>query len=546
LKNLIKDYKKEPGGKKKLQEQNPKWLKDDYVKFIRYGQHFVEKNGEGILAFINPHGFLDNPTFRGMRWQILRVFDKIYTIDLHGNAKKGETAPDGSEDENVFDIQQGVSINLFVKTGKSSDEKLGKVFHYDLYGEREFKYGFLEKNSLSSIDFAELPNNEPMYFMVQKDFELENTYKKYFSLKKLFNVCLLGPNSHRDHFAIAFNKEDAVNRINDFGNGGISDKEIRKKYNLRDNRDWKLTEARDSIDGNEEPVKCLYRPFDDRYMLYGQYAFDYHRPDLNDHLLMSNNFGLVYTRQTKEEFSVFVCQKPLGQHKVATPYDGSYASPLYIYPDTDQQTIDGNADCKPNLEPKIVEEIAVNLGLKFTPEKQETDGTFAPIDLLDYIYAVLHSPSYRDKYKEFLKIDFPRVPYPDDPETFWQLVKLGGELRRIHLLELQVVDDFITTYPDDGDNTITHRLTKTDPGFVKEQQNDDTGKVWINDQQYFGNVPEKAWEFYIGGYQSAQKWLKDRRDRTLDYEDIAHYQKIIVALMETDRLMGEIDEIEFE
>jgi len=544
--NLIDEYKKEPGGEKKLQEQNPKWLNDDYVKFIRYGQHFVEKNGEGILSFINPHGFLDNPTFRGMRWNLLRTFDKIFTINLHGNAKKGETAPDGSEDENVFDIQQGVSINIFVKSNKNSKEKLGKVFYYDLYGKREVKYEFLENSSLSSIEFTELPKNEPMYFMVKKDFELESTYKKYISLQNFFNVCLLGPNSHRDHFAIAFTKQDAINRINDFENGDISDQKIRKKYKLRDNRDWKLPEARDSMEGDENPVKCLYRPFDIRYMLYGKYAFDYHRPDLNDHLLLDGNFGLVYTRQTKEAFSIFVCQKPLGQHKIATPYDGSYASPLYIYPESDQQTIDGNTERKPNLDPDIIREIAEKLGLKFTPEKEETDGVFAPIDLLDYIYAVLHSPSYREKYKEFLKIDFPRVPYPDDPEIFWQLVNLGGELRRIHLLEHPVVDEFITTYPVDGNNTITHRLTKTDPGFVKEQKDDAVGKIWINDKQYFGNVPEKAWEFYIGGYQPAQKWLKDRRGRTLDYEDIAHYQKIIVALMETDRLMGEIDQIEIE
>jgi predicted helicase len=225
------------------------------------------------------------------------------------------------------------------------------------------------------------------------------------------------------------------------------------------------------------------------------------------------------------------------------------------------------------LDSGIVQEIADGLGLRFTPEPEEKDGvhleggphldTFAPIDLLDYIYAVLHSPSYRDKYKEFLKIDFPRVPYPTDAETFWQLVELGGELRQIHLLEHQVVEDFITTYPEAGSNEITKRLTKTQPGFIPDKEtekkngdrhvagaprddNQVVGKVWINEKQFFGNVPEKAWNFYIGGYQPAEKWLKDRRGRVLSFEEIQHYQKIIVALMETDRIMGEIDGIEIE
>jgi predicted helicase len=185
----------------------------------------------------------------------------------------------------------------------------------------------------------------------------------------------------------------------------------------------------------------------------------------------------------------------------------------------------------PNLNAKIVNQIAENLGLIFTNEKEITTNTFAPIDILDYIYAVLHSRNYRETYKEFLKIDFPRVPYPKDKETFWQLVKLGGEIRQIHLLESPTVEQYITQYPIDGDNVV---------GKTKYQDS----KVYINETQYFDNVPQVAWEFYIGGYQPAQKWLKDRKDRKLEFDDILHYQKIIVALSETDRLMKEIDKIE--
>ena len=183
---LMEDYKKEPGGKLKLKEKNPKWLNDDYVKFMRFSQYLIEKNGSGILAFINPHGFLDNPTFRGMRWHLLKTYDKIYILDLHGNSKKKESTPDGSADINVFDIQQGVSINIFIKTGKKKPNALGKVFHYDLFGKRQFKYDFLKANSLKTIPYKALPNLAPNYFFVQKDFKAQKNYDKGFKINELF------------------------------------------------------------------------------------------------------------------------------------------------------------------------------------------------------------------------------------------------------------------------------------------------------------------------------------------------------------------------
>ena len=220
---------------------------------------------------------------------------------------------------------------------------------------------------------------------------------------------------------------------------------------------------------------------------------------------------------------------------------------MYLYEwENNQTALKSESNRTPNLNPEIVNEIAQKLGLTFTPEKEETEGTFAPIDILDYIYAVLHSPTYREKYKEFLKIDFPRVPYPADTKKFWQLVALGGELRQIHLLKSDKVVQFITTFPEEGDNTITRKITKTSPGFELTDPDNHHGKVWINDRQYFGNVPQLAWEFYIGGYQPAQKWLKDRKGRQLTFDDIRHYQKIIVALTETDRLMKEIDVVGVE
>jgi predicted helicase len=537
--NLMEDYKKEPGGKEKLKEQNSKFINDDYVKFLRFGQHFIEKNGEGVLAFINPHGFLDNPTFRGMRWNLLKTYDKIYTIDLHGNSKKKEVAPDGSADFNVFDIMQGVSINIFVKTGRDKENKLGKTFHFDLFGKREFKYDFLINNSLKTINFQEVKNNNPNYFFIPKDFTGQEDYVKGIYVKDLFLKSVLGFQTHRDNYAIDFNRKKTEEKLFELLDNDVSDEFLFKKYNLKDNRDWKLNIQRDRLkkDNNwqKKLINCLYRPFDIRTTHLDYVFMDYPRKEIINHILNKENISLLISRQQAitgfqhcfvtdlAPESCVISNKTKEQNVVFS---------LYLFSeDKSQQTLDNSGARLPNLNMGIVDQIATDLGLTFTKEKEETPNTFAPIDLLDYIYAVLHSPTYREKYKEFLKIDFPRVPAPQDHETFWKLVKLGGELRQIHLLESPIVEKCITGYPEDGDNVVKKPSCKE-------------GNVYINDTQYFSNVPEAAWNFYIGGYQPAQKWLKDRKDRELSYEDILHYQKIIVALSETDRIMKEIDLIE--
>jgi predicted helicase len=539
--SLMDDYKKEPGGKEKLKERNPKWINDDYVKFLRYGQHFIEKNGSGVLAFINPHGYLDNPTFRGVRWNLLKTYDKIYTIDLHGNSKKKETAPDGSADTNVFDIQQGVSINVFVKTGKKKANELGKVYHYDLYGKRDFKYDFLNESSLKSIDFNELPNVAPMYFMVQKDFEAKAMYDKGFSIPETFILNSVGIVTARDKFTIHSTKSEVQTTIETFL--GLDDETARTKFNLgKDVRDWQVNFAKKDLETNYPNKGVLtnisYRPFDIRWTFYTGNSKGFHcypRTEVMQHFT-KNNIGLVYKLGNAEENSVsaMVSKNIIDFRSWSRPgmQGGDYIAPLYIYPESNgQQTIEQTEERTPNLKAEIINQIAENLGLTFTNEKETSETTFAPIDIVDYIYAVLHSPTYREKYKEFLKIDFPKVPYPKDIDTFWTLVKLGGEIRQIHLLESPTVEQYITQYPIDGDNLV---------GKPKYKDN----KVFINDTQYFDNVPQVAWEFYIGGYQPAQKWLKDRKDRNLEFDDILHYQKIIVALSETDRLMKKIDKIE--
>ncbi len=555
--DLMEDYKKEPGGKVKLKERNPKWINDDYVKFMRYGQHYVEKNGEGILAFINPHGFLDNPTFRGMRWNLLKTYDKIYTIDLHGNSKKKETTPEGGKDDNVFDIQQGVSINILIKTGLKSSNELGQVFHYDAYGRRDEKYQFLTDNDLQKIPFVKLPNIAPNYFMVQKDFEAQEQYLEGFLITELFPTNSVGVVSSRDNFVIANEVVQLKDRLKLFYN--LSRSEIIATFNLKEKKHWKIEEVKSkSKEFNSNFIeKISYRPFDIKNIYYDTEFIERDRFEVMKNFVGKKNIGLNWIRpmSSKYEFDIFISKFIADQCSAGNKSAGagiSYLAPLYLYPSsTDQTKIDDSTDRKPNLNKKIVDKIAKKLNYVFFKDheivanvREEYDGYFNPLSLLDYIYAVLHSPTYRETYKEFLKIDFPRVPYPKDAETFNQLVQLGGELRAIHLLESPLLEEFITSYPKDGDNVIHRKITMTSPGYESDGESK-TGKVWINDEQYFEGVPEVAWEFYIGGYQPAQKWLKDRKGRKLSYEDIQHYQKIIVALTETNRLMLEIDEIDF-
>ncbi len=547
--SLMQDYKQEPGGGK-LQERNAKWLNDDYVKFIRYGQYYIDRTGEGVLAYINNHSFLDNPTFRGMRWSLLQSFDTIYIIDLHGNSKKKETAPDGSMDKNVFDIQQGVSINLFVKTGKKNKGAPARVFHYDLYGLRENKYQFLWDNNLEQVRFKELKPQAPQYFFVVKDYGLQEEYETGFSVNDLFSENSVGIVTARDNFTIYHTPKELKTAIANFR--AMDDATAREKYSLgKDVKEWKTNLARQDLEknvfdnNNDNPVPIHYRPFDVRYTYYTGHSKGFHcrpREEIMRHFLAGDNVGLIFHKreELQIDFAHIFVSRLITEHSVTSIKTINYQAPLYLYPDTKQQSLNNKQAREPNLDHDIRKTIADGLNLHFTSEKEDDNNTFAPIDLLDYIYAVLHSPAYRQRYNELLKTDFPHVPYPTDKNQFRKLVTLGGELRTLHLLESPTLNSLITGYPETGDNVVIK------PEYEITDTKNRLGKVQINQTQYFTDVPETAWNFYIGGYQPAQKWLKDHKTRTLTHNDIIHYQKIIVALVETERLMGEINaEIDF-
>ena len=544
--SLIDEYKHIDGkhfGEKKH------WLNDDYVKFIRYGQHFIDRNGEGILAYINNHSFLDNPTFRGMRWRLMRSFDKIYILDLHGNSKRKERSPDGSPDKNVFDIQVGVSINLFVKTGQKKPDALGKVFHFDLFGERESKYEFLWNHSMNQVKFKRLKPAAPHYFFTPRDYSLESKYQKGFSVADLMPVNTSGIITSRDSLVIDSDENTLLNRIKDFTDASQSDEDIRRryfgtpktprKYPAGDTRGWKLVEARKKIANHphRDIIKTIaYRPFDRRHIYYHPDMVDWGREKIMDHFLIGENVGLALSKQFKASpgyHHVFVT-KEIFESSLVSNKTGEigYGFPLYLYPGrkprSKEQGIGEPPVRKPNLNLELVKEIATHLKMEFAYEGEQRRNAFSAEDLLDYIYAALHSPGYRETYRELLKTDFPRVPFPAERKQFRALVKIGAELRSLHLMESEKLNKLTTSYPQTGDNIVRQ---------VKREKD----KVHINNTQHFARLPEVAWNFHIGGFQPAQKYLKDRKNRELTFDEIRHYQKIIVALVETAKIMRKID-----
>jgi len=527
IEKLMKDYKQG------LNDKNIQPLSDDYIKFIRFGQYLIEKNGDGIVAYISNNSFIDSVIHRQMRHQLLGSFNKIYILDLHGSLKKNETASDGSKDENVFDIQQGVSINIFIKNKNSTNQE---IYKYDIFGSREFKYDFLLKNKIATVDWTQVNPVPERYYFKEVDSKTQSIYNNYFSIDSLFLQSGAGVQTKRDSVFIDFSKKKLLQRIQNILNNTISESEI-INLNIKNSSSYNLLEkVKSSKYDDRYWRKYNYRVFDDRSIYYDKDLLGRAFYSTMKHMLFDNISILTCKQQSSFDFQHIFITKILTDHNSISlqTSEATHSFPLYLY--SDENWLNSNQliqDRKPNLNIEIIDKIATKLELNFTKEKELNENTFAPIDLLDYIYAVLHSPSYRNKYKEFLKIDFPKVPYPKDNHTFWKLVLLGEQIRQLHLLEGNAFDQFNTNYPINGDNVILK------PKF-------EGGKVFINDSQYFGNVPEVAWEFYIGGYQPAQKWLKDRKGRALEFEDNLHYQKIIVALSETYRLMKEIDKIEIE
>lgn len=556
--NLLQDYYKVDG--KPLGEKNPKWLQDDYVKFIRYAQEQIKQTGQGVVAMITNHGYLDNPTFRGMRQQLMQTFDEIYVIDLHGNTKKKETTPDGSKDENVFDIQQGVAICLMVK--KHDQSKSAQMSHFDLYGLRDFKYQWLMTyhRDISSIKWQTIEPRKPFYLFSQVDFDLQGEYQRGVKITDLMPLNSVGIITGRDKLTVHFKESELWETIQAFTSR--KPEEARKIFNLgKDSQDWKIYDAQQDLKSyglrKDKISPILYRVFDIRHTFYTGKSGGFMvrpRPNIMERVIGNENICLITVRQQSIDTQwalVGVTRNIIEACVISNKTSEiNYLFPLWKRNSIDDRhSLDLFADLdegQPNFARRFYEPLRE--ALSATPE-----------DVFHYIYAILHSPSYRVRYDEFLKIDFPRIPLTRNAELFRLLCGLGADLVALHLME----DDYeaaswvqegkasplqtpITTFVEG-----VNGLTMGKFGRSKVYQD---GRVYLDtslgkDSSYFDGIPEDIWNFHIGCYQVLYKWLYDRSSssrnnkvgRTLTPEDIEHYHKIVLVLKETIRLMDEID-----
>ncbi|HYT46052.1 MAG TPA: type ISP restriction/modification enzyme, partial [Methylomirabilota bacterium] len=548
---------------KPLGERNPKYLNDDYVKFIRFAQWRIERTGYGIIAFITNHGYLDNPTFRGMRQSLMQSFDDIYVLDLHGNVKKKERSPDGTIDQNVFDIQQGVAIGIFIKRqGQKNSSQAAIVRHAHLWGQREIyertptgteqlvggKYQWLAEHDINTTEWTMLNPQSSFYLFKPQESNVEVEYERAWKITSIFTTSANGFKTHRDHFAVAFSDKELSSRIERLLNTRDSDEELAESFSLTDTNDWTLQSVRKKLRGlrdwRKPLVPCLYRPLDVRFCYYGPYVMDRPREAELWHTHFPN-VCIATGRQGQavggDEWDLVTVGRYVADTNLFYRGGIQYYS-LYLYPDPDKKGLfdaeektDAPGGRRPNLSQSFIDNISAKLNMQFIPDGiGDLQQTFGPEDIFHYMYAVFHSPTYRMRYSEFLKIDFPRLPLTSNPDLFRELCVIGDKMVGLHLMEQY--GENMPIYTEPGDN----KVEKVE--YTQLTDNPDQGRVWINKTQYFDGVPTEVWDYHVGGYQVCHKWLKDRRGRQLDMNDVVHYERIVAALAETITLMEEIDE----
>ena len=577
---LLEDYKRGLN-EKKLN------LDDDFIKFLRWAHDRIERTGSGIVGFITNNVYLDGLTHRRMRESLLETFDEIYVLNLHGSSKKQESAPDGSKDENVFDITVGVAIALFVKLPPESkaQEKTGKqskkgkaratVHHADLWGLRKHKYDWLGGHNAASTEWTSFEPDAPDFRFVPRNAKYEKEWQRGWSIRDMFVVSGNGVKTERDAVSIHFARKEAQAAVNDFRL--MDDAALRQKYRLgSDSRDWSVARAKADVGDNTSPklfTQILYRPFDIRETWFSGRSKGFigtPAAALMRHFLSGANLGLITTRQTKEEFGILATSLVAG-HKSCAGYDINTIFPLYLYPNGEPEIqgelVPHENVRRPNLAAEFVREFSAALGLVFvTDGRGDMRKTFGPEDVFHYAYAIFYSFSYRERYSELLKLDFPRLPLTRDVALFRRLRECGAELSGFHTMQ-EFAPDYVS-FDVAGSNEVeqvvyvppkaaiaakaktrtTHQgeLSGKEPVEAAEMPSlaaGPTGRVYINSKQYFEGILPVVWEFRIGGYQVCEKWLKDRKGRKLEHDEIEHYQRTVAALSETRTLMAQIDSL---
>ena len=519
-------------------ERNIQPLSDDYIKFIRFAHWKIEQDGKGIIGMITNNSYLSGLIHRGMRKRLIESFDAIYILNLHGNSRIGERHPDGSKDENVFDIQQGVSIVLFIK--KAKKEKACRIFYQNLYGLRENKYSYLNTNNIKTTEWKELTPLVPYYFFVEKDFSSQTNYNKFIPLSEIFDKSSSGITTHRDNVAVGFNEEEIKQRMRTF-TSNLPDDLVAQSLDLKNTPDFDIGTARESVKKmrwKEHIRPYAYRPFDNRNICYLSNIIDRDRIDTMQHFL-SNNLGLVTMRQyvydAVKTYNYVFCTKDIIDNRFFISNRGHCSVfPLYLYKEKNKHKerslgsammlFEPEAEYgarKPNLSAEIIDSLLK--AYKKTP---------SPEEIFYYIYAVLYSETYRTKYAEFLKIDFPRVPFTNNYKLFKKMYEYGNRLSDLHLLKSQELDSPIARFQVGGGSRVE-----------KPKYDDNAGRVYINKEQYFEGVTQEVWGYQIGGYQVCDKWLKDRKERVLSLDEIQTYCRIVTSIQKTMEIQKAIDEV---
>ncbi|OQC27047.1 MAG: hypothetical protein BWX68_00242 [Verrucomicrobia bacterium ADurb.Bin063] len=509
-------------------------LQDDYVKFFRFCEDRVTSSGCGVLGVITNNGYLSTPTLRGMRDSLLETFGSAWIVDLHGHLAKGEVGPEGKAEENVFDIVQGVSLFLGVRTGAVRGD--GTVQHGERYGSRGEKYAFLEANRCSTTKFTRLEPSAPFYLFVPHDADLEQEWKGYIGIGELFPRNSAGIITARDGLVVCEDRRELAERLERFSRARDEDDAIYAEFGFSESKRFDLREAQAELRrlrSFSEPIrKMLHRPFDVRFVFFHpSVVWSLSRP-MAEQMVDGKNLALVATRQvTRPQFEHAFVSRHIIEIKACSHDRNTQIFPLFIRGSDGELAL--SSGWAANLDTGAVGRFSRALGVPFNGAACDgRDGDLSPHSVFYYAYAVFHSPAYRTRYAEFLKIDFPRLPLTGNLELFRALARLGGELVALHLLESPKLDSPITEY-----------LGGRAPEVEKVTWAKNT--VWLDKAQTVGfkGVREEVWNFHIGGYQVCEKWLKDRKGRVLSADDRTHYQKIVVALSETIKRMAEIDRV---
>lgn len=510
---------------KPLGEKNPKWLQDDYVKFLRFAQWKIQKTGKGIVAMITNHAYLDNPTFRGMRQSLMKTFDEIYILDLHGNSLKKEIAPDDGKDENVFDIMQGVAIVTFVKFNKASEKK---IFHNNLFGTRSRKYSWLMNNDFSKAAYSRINSERPFYFLIPRDTKKITHYFNWPRITEIFPVNSIGIVTSRDNFVIDWEKNTLENRISTFCDLSQSDDLIAQAFNLKDTSSWSFSNARRELSKETEissfVKRILYRPFDKRYILYHGAVIERMRQEVMQHMLDQHNLAFLAKRQGKRDpYTYFFVSDLICESCV---FESAYANnsvfPLYLSQNFSQ--VDLFSSTVPKVKPNILPELYRKLVITYHSE-------ISPETIFSYIYGVTFSNVYRNLYVQLLKVDFPRIPFTDEQVVFNTISSLGQRLVDLHLLKSPELNDPVAKYQGQGDDHVIAR-----PNYSENDQ-----RLYINPSHYFEGLTPEVWNYQLGGYHVLDKYLKERKGRKMD--DPRHFIRVATALARTIEIQEEIDVI---